>query len=307
MDDKQLLKKLIDDDELENVELQRENSQSAVTGIVTGVPIKKHSRKKSAVRSGRCSCLGKCICITMLVFTLIGSFMLFAAYSSIKYAVEELTIETPTKFPIVDMSEAELDRVTDRIHSFVDDILYEKSDTKDLVIEQDEINGFIGRSDYLRGNLMVTLNQDSILEEFSLPMNVLHLGFGDRYFVGSDYLISDLREDGKQRIRMQMETKAAHKDLFDGPLFFAQLQYLVTENKKDEGKSMLEMYLEKGSFFGQVAPQEFIDEHQNLLEGLYDADDDDVELIRDIISGIQGVYIEENKVTIKAKRHNVHS
>jgi len=301
--DKELLKKLIDDDELESVELQREGFPLAVTGIVADIPIKKRSRTKSASRSGYCCCLCKCIGITMIVFTLIGIFILFSTYSSIKYVVDELTIETdtPTKFPIVEMSEAEFDSVIERIDSFIEDVRAGKIDIQDLVFEQDEINGFIGRSDYLRGNLMVTLHKDYIREDFSLPMDVLHLGFGDRYFVGDEHLEFDQQEDGKKTISIQMETKAAHKDLFDGPLFFAQLQYLITKNKKDEGKSMLEMYLEKGSFFGQDAPQKIIDEHQNLLEGLYDADDDGTEFIFDMINGIKGVSIKENKVIIMPK------
>merc|ERR1719446_1809375 len=222
------------------------------------------------------------------------------AYSCVKDVVEHLTIETdsPQKFPIVEMSEPELQGVMDRVDSFLDDILDEETDIEDLVLEQDEINGFIGHSDYLRGNLMVTLHEDRIVEEYSLPMDVL--GFDGRYFVGNDYL----ELDGNQILEMKMETEASHEDWFDGPLFFLQLQYLITKNKEDEGRNMLELYLEKGSFFGQVIPQQVIDERENLLQDLYHQDDEEqsVEDLKQVISGIESVSIQEGKVVVKARR-----
>merc|ERR1719446_428668 len=220
------------------------------------------------------------------------------AYSCVKDVVEHLTIETdsPQKFPIVEMSEPELQGVMDRVDSFLDDILDEESDIEDLVLEQDEINGFIGHSDYLRGNVMVTLQKDRFVEEYSLPMDVL--GFDGRYFVGNDYL----ELDGNQILEMKMETEASHEDWFDGPLFFLQLQYLITKNKEDEGRNMLQLYLEKGSFFGQVIPQEVIDERQNILEDIYHQDDEDSEDLLEVISRIESVSIQEGKVVVKARR-----
>ncbi len=297
--DPELLKKLIDDDELESIELQKGGSRT----IVRGIAIETSSQKlKKPVRKGCLSCCCKCMLFTMVVFTLLGVLALGCAYSFLDDVVQHLTVQTdsPKKFPIVKMSDAELQEIIDRVQDFVIDVEDEQKDIQDLVLTQDEINAFIGHSDYLRGNLMLTLHKNRIVEEYSFPMDIL--GYNDRYFVGNEYLA--LRSDGqKDLLEMKMETEATHEDWFDGPLYFMQFQYLITKSKEDEGESLLKLYLEQGKFFGQDVPEDVIDQHQNLLEDLYDADDDDVETIREIISGIESVSIEEGKVVVKARQN----
>ena len=94
--------------------------------------------------------------------------------------------------------------------------------------------------DHLRVAVLARF-EDRIIEEFSLPMDIL--GFHDRYFVGNDYLA--LKNEGeKDVVEMKMETQATHEDWFDGPLYFAQLQYLFTkDNSDDDEYSDLELYL----------------------------------------------------------------
>jgi predicted house-cleaning noncanonical NTP pyrophosphatase (MazG superfamily) len=294
-----LLKKLLDDDELEQVELQKGESPVIVKWIGPDTAGTSYKKKSSGRRGWACCCC-KFIGVTMMLFALLGIFVVGYVYACLTKAVEDFTVETdsPKKFPIVQMSDDELEQIADRVENFIDHI-FEQEKVEDLVITQDEINAFIGHSDFLRGNLMVTLHKDRMMEEFSIPMDIL--GFDNRYFVGNDYVA--LKKDGqKDIVEVQMETEATHEDWFDGPLYFLQLQYLITKNKEDEGFNMLELYLEKGSFFGQVAPQEIIDQHENLLKELYDEDDEDLEDMLDVISGIESVFIEEGKVVIKARR-----
>lgn len=291
-----LLKKLLDDDELEQIELQKGESPVIVKGIA--IDAAGTSYKKKSRGSWACCCC-KCIGVTMMLFTLLGIFVVGYAYSFLTKVVEDFTIETdsPKKFPVILLPDDELEKIMIRVDSFVDHILDEEN-VEDLVITQDEINAFIGHSDFLQGNLMVTLHKDRMMEEFSIPVDIL--GFENRYFVGDKYLA--LKHDGqKDIVEVEMETEATHEDWFDGPLYFLQLQYLITKNKEDEGKNMLELYLEKGSFFGQVAPQEIIDQHENLLKELYNEDDEDLEEMLDVISGIESVSIEEGKVVFKAR------
>lgn len=299
--DPELLKKLIDDDELENIELQKETSPSIVKGIA--IDTSSSSKKKNPIRRGLLCCC-KCMGITMFLFLLLGVGIVAYAFSYLDVIVEHFTIETdsPQKFPIVYKSEEELQKIIDRVQDFIEDIHDEAEDINDLVVTQDEINAFIGHSDFLRGNFMVTLHEDRYIEEFSIPMNIL--GYSDRYLVGNEYLA--LKSDGKKDlVEMKFETEANHEDWFDGPLYFMQLQYLITKSKEDEGKNMLELYLEKGSSFGQAFPQEVIDQHENLLQDLYDEDgDEDVDMIRDIISAIESVSIKEGKVVVKARHHH---
>lgn len=230
-----------------------------------------------------------------------------SGWTFLKEVVEHFTVETsiPQKFDIIEMSDLELQAVTDRLESFVDALAqgdhYDNSSPSVLTLTQDEINGFIGHSDYLQGNMMVSLHKNLIEEEFSLPMDVL--GYNDRYFVGEDYMKlenNNNNRDTKNSIEMKMTTAATHEEWFNGPLFFAQIQYLIAQNKEDEGKHLVEMFFENGTFFGQKA---IIDEHYNLLEPLYDASNDDNWDMVHIIDGIESVSIEEGKIVIKARQN----
>merc|ERR1712224_356585 len=108
---------------------------------------------------------------------------------------------------------------------------------------------------------MVTLHKDLIVESFSLPLD--DFGLGERYFAEGEY-----GKDGGGLLEMKVETEAKHEDWFDGPLMFLQLQYLIKKGKEDVEQTIMELFLEKGSFFGQAASDEFINERVNLLESL---------------------------------------
>jgi len=303
-DDQELLKKLIDDDEIEDVELQK----GGYPAVVRGRPIKTRSSKKKTKSRKGCPCWCKCIGFTMLTF---GFFLVLAmayGYKMLTEVVEEFTIETdtPRKFPVVKMSEEALEEVAIRVEDFFENIVDGKAGIDNLVLRQDEINGFIGHSDYLRGNVMYTIHKDQIVEEFSLPMDVL--GFNGRYFAGSEYVALGTTEsdgqdgyDKKNIVEMKVTTEAKHEDWFKGPLMFMQLQYLITKNKEDEGQKVFELFLEKGYFFGSwVQPME---ERHNIMEDIYDSlDDEDMrEVVKKVANGIKRVSIEEGKIVIEAR------
>jgi len=300
--DNELLVKLIDDEELKDIELQKESPV-----IVAGIPVKTPSPKKKVDRrrsGGCCKCVCKCLVFTILVAFLLTTFAFCYLYSWLNNVVDDFTVDTPKRFPVVEMSETELDKVLDRVDSFFDSIVDGETHINDLVLKEDEINGFIGHSDFLRGNLMVTLHEDLIVESFSLPMD--KLGLGKRYFVGSDYLeLKDKGEygnDGGSLLEMKVETEAKHEDWFDGPLMFLQLQYLIKKSKEDAGQTIMELFLEKGSFFGQEASDEFVKERVNLLESLYEPENaEDLEEILEVVNGIERVSIEEGKLVVKAQ------
>lgn len=262
----------------------------AILGIIIG-----HFCDKDGYRGAACCCC-TCVWITLAALFLVGLAMTGFMYMAMKDTVEHLTVTTPhAKFPVVTMTDAELSVVQDRVSLFVDQLRAKEYDgIKDLVLTEDEINGFIGHSDYLRGNMHVTVKEGTIEEEYSLDMDMLPGGHG-RYFVGSDY-VSVNKDDGK--IEMKMETEAKHSDWFDGPLLFAQLQYLV---EQQDHANILELYLEKGSFFGQDAPQDFIDKRENLLKGLYN--DQDCEDAKNVLEGIENVSIEAGKIVIQPRHH----
>jgi len=301
--DKDLLLKLLDDDEVQDMELQKETPLI----VVAGIPVKTPSEGKKADRrrsGGCCKCLCKCLIFTVLAIVLSTTFALGYLYFWLNSVVGDFTVDTPRTFPVVEMSDTELNEVLDRVDSFFDSIVDGDTDVNDLVLKEDEINGFIGHSDFLRGNAMVTLHEDRIVETFSLPMD--KLGLGKRYFAGSEYLeLKDKGEygkDGGSLLEMKVETKAKHEDWFDGPLMFLQLQYLIKKSKEDAGQTIMELFLEKGSFFGQEASDEFVKERVNLLESLYEPENaEDLEEILEVVNGIERVSIEEGKLVVKAQ------
>lgn len=240
------------------------------------------------VKSG-VPCWCKCVMITMGVLFLLGAVITVMVYSAVSDAVQHLTVTTPhEKYPVVEMTEQELEVVKVRVELFFDELLA-GSAKEPLTITQDEINGFIGHSDYLRGNMLVTVKDGAIYEEYSLPMDMMP-GGKDRFFVANDYL-----KINGDVIESQIETAATHEDWFDGPLLFGQIQYLVN------GKDMLELYLTKGSFFGQEVPQDFIEKHVNLMEDFYNNPDN--EDAKTVLEGIDHVAIEDGKIVFHPKAH----
>ena len=291
----ELYKKLIDGDDDADLE-------SVVVDVEAVYPQKpsRSSKKETLTKirsSGVVSCCCKCILITLALTTVVAFVVSLGTYVWMKDVVQHLTVTTPhDRFPVVDMTEAEVSVVKDRVTLFVDELRAGKTIDKPLVVTQDEINGLLCQSDFLRGNIMVTIQQDNIQEDYSLPTWMLPGGKG-RFFVAQEHLVVD---QAKDTVEIEMDTAAKHQDWFDGPLWLAQLNYVVKNNK--DSARMFELYLEHGTFFGQSAPEEFIAKHQNLLEFLYE--DDDCEDARAVVEGIERVSIEPGKITIYPRRRD---
>jgi len=297
----ELYKKLLLDEELE--ELQQEAMASSIIVLSDGHDDGNYKRlngttkSSSCCRKVTCRCLCKCAAITflvMMVLTLIASGF---TYFWMKDVVEHLTTTDSKDFPVVSMTDAELDVLKDRIKLFVDELRSGNRHTfkDDLVITQEEINGLLGHSDYLRGHIQVTLTPGKILEEFSLPTDMLP-GGKHRFFYGTEYL--QIKDDDTNTVESKLETVGDHEDWFHGPLFFIQLQYLVSDERNKYDEKLLELYLQHGSFFGNEIPQEVIDQHQNILLDLYN-DPENGEDVRAIIGGIDSVSIEQGRIVIK--------
>lgn len=273
------------------------------TGMIIGTVLGYFASKL------KCSCC-KCLLITtvalFIVFSLLVVSLLSVGYIWTKDVVEHLTVSTSSPaFPVIEMTDGELMVVRDRVSLFVDELLASNPPSEDLIVTQDEINGFIGHSDYLRGNMMVKLSPNTIREEFSLPVDMLP-GGKNRYFVGSEYLkINKNNNDDEDviinnTVEMEMETAAKHQDWFDGPLFFAQLQYLVKKkNHDDEGKTISELFLKNGYFFGHQAPEEQNnkDLFQFVCQDYHYSED--CEQMEALFEGIEEIVIEEGKIIVK--------
>lgn len=232
--------------------------------------------------------------ITIATFLFVTTVAFMAAHRRISTIVRDCTVPAPLSpcaFPVVDMNKDKMTVVMDRAMMFVER-LYTRTTTNnrdldDLIITQDEINGLISHSDFLRGRAYVRLGKGSLYEEHCLPADKLPGGSG-RYFVGDGYI----KMQGNDRMEVMMETATStHHKWFDGPVLFAQLQYLLKENGSTE------MNLTRGSIFGYKAPQGFINRFINQRmnsEGNQD--------IRVVLDGIEYVRIQPGKIVIHPRK-----
>ncbi|KAG7337153.1 hypothetical protein IV203_021679 [Nitzschia inconspicua] len=279
LDDLELQKKLLDNDVTANVIIIRDTS----------------TVKGSSLRS----CLMKTLCWIMVVFFVLTALLAGAMFFWTRNVVQHLTVTESQTFPIVDMSDTEVDYLGSRVKIFMDQLLLQKVPREDLVVTQDEINGLLGRSDYLRGNMYVTLKPGTISEEYSLPMDGLPGGHG-RYFLGHDYTTID---ETAQRLELKMETAARHEDWFVGPLLFLQLHF-EGKDFEEYHQHLLELFIENGSILGSTIPDDVINEHINILEESYE-EEDSGEAFRTIVNGIESVTIEDGRIVIKPHRNPV--
>lgn len=198
-------------------------------------------------KSGHCCSSCCCCCLKVLMWTaivclLLISLVVVGAIFWTRNVVQHMTVTDSQTFPIVTMSDAEIDLVSSRVKVFVDELLLQKEPETDLIVTQDELNGFLGHSDYLRGNMYITLTEGKVLEEYSLPMDMLPGGKG-RFFLGHDYTTID---EKAQRVEMKMETAAKHEDWFVGPLYFFQLHFEGKEFDEYDHQHLLELVMENG-------------------------------------------------------------
>jgi hypothetical protein len=239
-DDYELQKKLLDCEDIdadETITKPKPRAESSKT---------KQHRDAVAVTASSCSSAGRCLCMCVLITFVILLILCLVALGGVYYwtknVVEHLTVTDSKTFPVVTMSDAEIDYFTSRVKVFVDELRMEKEPQEDLIITQDEINGLLGQSDYLRGNLFITLSEDKIYEEYSLPMSMLPGGKG-RFFLGHDYTSID---ETNNRVELKMETAAKHEDWFIGPLYFLQLHF-EGKDFPEYHQHLLELFIENGT------------------------------------------------------------
>lgn len=246
----------------------------------------------------------KCLCITLLV--LVAAFIITTTvgalwgYLWIAPKVKRITTSTPKTFPIHEISKQELELLKDRAKLFYDAVRAGLEPAGDLVITQDEINGLVAHSDYLRGNAIVHLTENNFSADMSLPAKFLPGGKG-RYLVASgSLLIEPTQEDDQTKITVELETPYQIEGLKYPKLLFGEfLAYIAAT----DGSKTLNLL--SGQFYNWVAPPDYIAKKENLLDHVCDDDDDeDDEDCRDFMTfldGLEQVSIGDQKITFHAR------
>lgn len=237
----------------------------------------------------RCCCLKVCC---LLFAGILGLFAmgLTCMYFHGRELVRKMTVTTPKSFPVVDIPQAKLDEVKDRAMLFVDTLRAGDVPKEDLVVTAEEINGFFGHSDFLRGNMYSTLTENEIQTQFSLPTDILP-GGTDRYFVGTEVIDID-RHDHK--VTYDLDVAAFP----ESPLMLAVLKYAVDDNIEDS--THLDLYLQSLKFLGEDKAEEFIAKQYNLLEDIYN--DPSNQELSQVLEKIESITIENNSIVVKPRR-----
>jgi hypothetical protein len=250
-------------------------------------PVVRRPKKKC------CCCLKICLIIFAVFFGLLlmgGAFMYFQG----RKIVRKITVTTPKHFPVVDIPQAKLDQVKDRAMLFVDTIRAGEVPEEDFVITAEEINGFFGHSDFLRGNIYISLTEDhnEIKTQFSVPTDFLPGGAG-RYFVGDEAI--DIERQA-HKVTYDLDVAAFDEIAPGTPLVLAVFKYTM----ENFDSKHLEVYLQNLKVLGQDKAERFIAKHYNILEDIYnDPDNADV---TQVVAQIESIAIENDSIVVKPRR-----
>ena len=160
-----------------------------------------------------------------------------------------ITVATPIDFPIVTVSEQDLQVVSDEISHFIKAIrecdgIDSGKEIKDLIISSRILNGAISQSEYLRGHAQVIMKENELIFQTSLPMDFFP-GGKHRYFVST--MDTSTATTGPSITTTTYDLDKELSQNYDGPLFVMELlSYLTsttTGNDQEWVISVLRMNL----------------------------------------------------------------
>jgi hypothetical protein len=267
------------------------------------VPDDRYPVKPTRKNKGNCSrrrCIKKILkkvvqvmFVMFLVFATIATFAGIRAYKWMAVEVQHWTVTEPNSLPTVDVSEAEVELFKMRAKLFWDTIQAGKI-PKDFIASATNLNGLAASSDVLRGNAFAEMKTNEFKISVSLPADDLPGGKG-RFLVGTETITWDPETS---MLRLKMEPMDDTKETF------YDLQFSLT--KQTDGKT-LNLQVVSGEAFGWTVPQDFIDEHNNLLEDLYDCDchDKDCKRTREFLEGLE-ISVEDDQVVFHPHAADQH-
>ena len=136
-------------------------------------------------------------CITALVLALLGliltGVLVYFAYSWSDKTIKEYSSTTPVVLPEVKLPEEESKALEERWKTFKDAV--DKGEAAELTLNADEINALIQKQPDLKGKFFVSIKDDKISGQMSLPLDWIPLGLGKgRFFNGSATLTVSLHD-----------------------------------------------------------------------------------------------------------------
>lgn len=263
-------------------------------------PVKpsKHSNDKKHKCCKRRKCikkvlfrLAKVVLILCLIAGFISAIAGIRAYKWMSKEVKHWTVTEPNRsLPSIDVSKAENEIFKTRAKLFWETIQAGKI-PEDFIATATNLNGLAANSDFLKGNAFAEMKSNQVKISVSLPADGLPGGKG-RFLVGTETITWD-PETSILRLAMEpmdptMET------MYD-------LEFSLT--KQDDGKT-INLEILSGRVLEWTVPQEFVDEHNNLLEDLYDCDchDKGCKRTRKFLEGLAEISVENDQIVFHSKQ-----
>lgn len=266
-------------------------------------------------------CLIKTTLIALAVLFAILTATAVGAYCWTRHQVRRFTVPGKEEhlpnppLPVSPVPDAALEVFKDKSKLFWDQLRAGMAPPEDFVVTQEELNGIIASSDFLRGHAYVTLSENKWHTELVLPANKLPGGKG-RFFIGHGLITTE--QDSSAQVNRVM-TQLTPKHPVPG-LDFANIllgKYLVYHNAANDGTLTAE--LDYGQFFNWVAPQDWIARRENLLScDTYDDDssddssdddddfsDEDCQEFMDTIARIESISLQDGKIVFSPVRDAV--
>uniref|UniRef100_A0A7S2VA41 Uncharacterized protein n=1 Tax=Entomoneis paludosa TaxID=265537 RepID=A0A7S2VA41_9STRA len=291
-------------------------------------PMPTTSRKSVSKSSWfRCLLWALAILLMLFFFTLI----LFGtvSYFWTRHQVRRFTVVNTYKnghdnppFPattLTEFSNAELLVKMDQAKLFWDQLRADMEPEHDLVISQNDLNGFLANSgDYLRGHVQVQITEGRFQVDMALPADRLP-GGKDRIFVGSAHI--ETQDEGRStNIDAHVTPQQAVDDLEFATLLQAQLLFMHTPPTEASPT----VRLEYGQFLNWLVPNDWIAQQQNLWSCEWSMDCDhhrdhhhhqarknyhhgekdtkDCQIILETLNRIASVSIHDGEIVVKPKR-----
>jgi len=258
----------------------------------------KHRCKAKKCVKSCCKIIIKSLLVLFMLMAVVGSIVAYKAHNFVAREVLEWTVTEPAILPIVtDVSTSDLEFLKKEAKAFFEGIEHGKN-VDDFVVSAATFNGFAANDHDLRGNLYGEMDENKFSVHVNWPMNDFPGGKG-RYLVGVATLLWD-PESSILHMKMQPENPTVYdKDFFDFKFYLTQ---------REDKTLNLEMI--SGKFLEWTVPQDFIDEHINLVDDLYNCDchEKDCKHMRKFVLGLEEISIERNQVVFhpRNKRNDGH-
>jgi len=279
---------------MENLDIDMQNIDMGISIMDMETLLPKQESKDRATKPLKKSRRSRSCCEVFLytVLFLIGLTTTVAValgiwgYKVMGREVIRFTVTTPLSFESTDiMDEDDCNVEKERAELFFDMLVAGQEPIEDLSFSAATINGcFIAYSDYLRGNMFVSLEEKDLSVKMSLPAYFLPNG-NHRYFVAEAEL-----NLGPTTFSTRLDTLTPVEGI-SSPTVLAKFD---THQYEDEE---FDFEVQYGKFLNWYVPQDYIEQRENIMDYLYEDPE-----IAPILSGVQGLSINHDMITIHVRR-----